>query len=78
GLSGLIVASIALGNGEQGYITMGQITGTIAALTTLCCCWGLAPFAKKAQRPTRQKEPITQQVQRILNNVRFLKVLGLY
>ena len=78
GISGLIVASIALGNGEQGYITMGQITGTIAALTTLCCCWGLAPFAKKAQRPTRQKEPITQQVQRILNNVRFLKVLGLY
>ena len=45
GLSGLIVASVVLSDGGGGYLRMGQITGTIAAATTLLCCWGLAPYA---------------------------------
>ena len=57
---------------------MGQITGTIAAVATLLCCWGLAPYAKKAQRPSGNKEPLLQQLRRIRSNSRFLMVLGLY
>ncbi len=78
GLSGLIVASVVLSNGADGYLRMGQITGTIAALATLACCWGLAPFAKTAQRPSGQAEPPLQQLRRVRANGRFLMVLGLY
>jgi GPH family glycoside/pentoside/hexuronide:cation symporter len=57
---------------------MGQIAGTIAACTTLLCCWGLAPFAKQAQRPSGSDEAPLQQFRRIRTNPRFIKVLGLY
>ena len=78
GLSGLIVASLVLSDGADGYLRMGRITGTIAALATLACCWGLAPYAKKAQRPGGHAEPPLQQLRRIRANSRFLMVLGLY
>ena len=78
GLSGLIVASLVLSDGADGYLRMGRITGTIASVATLACCWGLAPFAKRAQRPTNQAEPILDQLRRIRGNPRFLMVLGLY
>jgi len=78
GLSGLIVASVVLSDGADGYLRMGRITGTIAAIATLGCCWGLAPFAKKAQRPSGHAEPPLQQLRRILANPRFVMVLGLY
>lgn len=78
GLSGLIVASLVLTNGADGYITMGRITGSIAAVATLVCCWGLAPFAKRAQRPSGGSEPVLRQLRRIRANPRFLMVLGLY
>ena len=78
GLSGLIVASIVLTDGTGGYLRMGRITGTIAALATLACCWGLAPFAKQAQRPSNQSEPALEQIRRIRSNPRFLMVFGLY
>ncbi|MED5562568.1 MAG: MFS transporter, partial [Cyanobacteriota bacterium] len=48
GASGLIVTPFLLVNGANGYLAMGRITGTIAALATLACCWGLAPFTKTA------------------------------
>ena len=57
GLSGLVVASVVLSDGGGGYLAMGRITGTIASVATLLCCWGLAPYAKKAQRPTPSTEP---------------------
>jgi len=78
GLSGLIVASIVLSDGTDGYLRMGRITGTIAALATLACCWGLAPFTKQAQRPSNPAEPALEQIRRIRSNPRFLMVLGLY
>ena len=78
GLSGLVVGAVVLGNGADGYLVMGRITGTIAAAATLACCWGLAPFAKKAQRPSGASEPLLLQLKRIRSNPRFLLVLGLY
>ncbi len=38
GLSGLVVASLVLRSGSDGYLAMGRITGTIAVLATLACC----------------------------------------
>ena len=78
GTIGLLVAVFVLREGSGGYLLMGQITGTIAAVATLLCCWGLAPYAKKAQRPSGNKEPLLQQLRRIRSNSRFLMVLGLY
>ncbi|QEY33435.1 MFS transporter [Synechococcus sp. RSCCF101] len=78
GISGLVVASLLVANGETGYRQMGQITGLIAATATLSCCWGLAPFARQASRPSGHPEPVRQQLRRILRNGRFLRVLGLY
>ncbi len=78
GMSGLVVASLLVNQGPEGFVRMGQITGTIAAAATLLCCWGLAPYAKKARRPSGHPEPVGKQLRRILANGRFLKVLGLY
>ncbi|WP_320676305.1 MFS transporter [Prochlorococcus sp. MIT 1300] len=77
-LTGLVVASLLTSNGLSGYISMGRISGAIAALSTLACCWGLAPFAKKAQKPKKQSEPFTKQLSRIIHNNCFLRVLALY
>jgi GPH family glycoside/pentoside/hexuronide:cation symporter len=78
GMSGLVVASLLVNRGAEGFVQMGRITGTIAAVATLLCCWGLAPFAKRARRPSGHPEPVIRQVRRILANRRFLMVLGLY
>ena len=78
GTIGLLIAVFVLREGSGGYLLMVQITGTIAAVATLLCCWGLAPYAKKAQRPSGNKEPLLQQLGRIRSNSRFLMVLGLY
>ena len=78
GLSGLVVGAVVLSDGSDGYLVMGRITGTIAAAATLACCWGLAPFAKRAQRPVPNSEAPMQQLKRVLANPRFRQVLGLY
>ena len=78
GTMGLLVAYLVLREGGGGYLLMGQITGTIAAVATLICCWGLAPYAKKAQQPSGNEEPPLRQIKRIRSNPRFLLVLGLY
>ena len=78
GLSGLVVASLVLAGGTSGYLLMGRISGSVAAVATLLCCWGLAPFAKRAQQPSGNSEPIGKQLRRIRSNGRFLRVLGLY
>ena len=77
-LSGLVVASLLVNQGAEGFVRMGQVTGTIAAVFTLLCCWGLAPFAKVARRPSGHPEPVGKQLRRIISNRRFLRVLGLY
>ena len=78
GLSGLIVASVVLSDGGGGYLAMGRITGTIASAATLLCCWGLAPYAKQAQRPTPSTEPPLEQLKRVMANPRFRQVVGLF
>ncbi len=78
GLSGLIVAAGVLSKGDEGYLLMGRITGSIAIFTTLFSCWGLAPFAKKARKPLRQTEPLKIQIQRIIKNRLFIRVICLY
>ena len=78
GLSGLIIAANILSRNEFGYFTMGKLSGTIAAIATLISCWGLAPFAKKARRPSKKTIPINIQLKRIFNNKKFIKVITLY
>ena len=81
GLTGLIIAGIVLnyeGLVNNQYFLMGKISGCIAVITTLLSCWGLAPYAKKARRPSGKAEPITIQFRRIFNNKKFLKVISLY
>ena len=78
GFTGLVVAAKVLAIGDNGYIHMGRITGTIASIATIFSCWGLAPFAKKARKPNKKSEPFKSQIKRILNNNLFLKVIGLY
>ena len=78
GLSGLIIAANILSKNEFGYFTMGKLSGTIAVISTLISCWGLAPFAKKARRPSKNIIPIKIQLKRIFNNKKFIKVITLY
>ncbi|AAQ00448.1 MULTISPECIES: MFS transporter [Prochlorococcus] len=78
GLTGLVVAASLLSSGNNGYVQMGRITGLIATCATLISCWGLSPFAKKARKPIITSEPIKFQFQRIYNNKKFLKIIGLY
>ncbi|KGG11953.1 MULTISPECIES: MFS transporter [Prochlorococcus] len=78
GLSGLIIAAKLLTNGGDGYILMGRITGSLAAVFTLISCWGLAPFAKKARKPMQKREPLHFQIKRILKNKRFIQIICLY
>ncbi len=80
GLSGLAIAALLLSSGRtnESYFLMGRITGTIATVTTLLSCFGLAPFAKKARRPSGTVEPLFKQIKRILNNKLFHKIIYLY
>ena len=78
GLAGLVLGALLVGQGAEGYLRMGWLSGLILTAFTLLCCWGLAPFARNCQRPTGHPEPIRRQLQRISANPRFLKVLGLY
>ena len=57
---------------------MGKISGCIAVAATLISCWGLAPFAKKARRPSGKVEATIPQFKRIFRNKKFLKVITLY
>jgi len=81
GLTGLIIAGVVLGSegsANNEYFLMGKISGFIAVAATLISCWGLAPFAKKARRPSGKVEAITLQFKRIFRNKKFLKVITLY
>jgi GPH family glycoside/pentoside/hexuronide:cation symporter len=78
GLAGLVLGALLVGQGAEGYLRMGWVSGLTLTVFTLLCCWGLAPFARNCQRPTGHPEPIRRQLQRISANPRFLKVLGLY
>ena len=72
----MVLNSEGLANNE--YFVMGKISGFIAVITTILSCWGLAPYAKKARKPSGKSEPIKLQFKRIFKNKKFLKVISLY
>ena len=81
GLTGLIIVSLILNHdGVSGnkYFLMGKISGFIVITSVLISCWGLAPFAKRARRPSGKSETITFQIKRIFMNKKFIKVISLY
>lgn len=81
GLTGLIIAFLVLPSEDlnnNNHFLMGKISGCIAVITTLISCWGLAPYAKKARRPSGKAEAIKLQFKRIFKNKKFLKVISLY
>ena len=81
GLTGLIIAFLVLPSEDlnnNNHFLMGKISGFIAVITTLISCWGLAPYAKKARRPSGKAEAIKLQFKRIFKNKKFLKVISLY
>ena len=81
GLSGLVIVGFILGYEEltgNKYFLMGKISGLIVFLSIIISCWGLAPFAKTARRPSGKSEPITLQIHRIFKNKKFIKVISLY
>ncbi len=78
GLTGLIVAASLISSEQNGYLIMGRITGSIATFSTLISCWGLAPFAKKARKPSGNTEPLKIQINRIVRNKIFHKIIFLY
>ena len=78
GLSGLVIAAKLLSSGNEGYLSMGRITGVIATLVTLISCWGLSPFAKRARRPILKTESLKVQLNRIRKNNKFIQIITLY
>tara|TARA_B100000700_G_scaffold331090_1_gene461333 strand:- start:499 stop:1860 length:1362 start_codon:yes stop_codon:yes gene_type:complete len=78
GLSGLVIAGLVLSEEAGAYFTMGKISGTLTIFLTLISCWGLAPFAKRANKPVRTKKAIKYQLKNILKNKKFIKVIILF
>ncbi|MFN9629918.1 MAG: MFS transporter [Cyanobacteriota bacterium] len=80
GLVGLVLGGLLLRDhtNATSYWHLGLISGLIITSSTLLCCWGLAPFARRAQQPTPSNGSTRRLLRRIGDNGRFLRVLGLY
>jgi glycoside/pentoside/hexuronide:cation symporter, GPH family len=60
------------------YLQVGMLVGLIVTMSTLLCGWGLAPAALHCQRPVREPGTTRRLLNRVRQNGRFLRVLGLY
>ncbi|MEB3325235.1 MAG: MFS transporter [Cyanobacteriota bacterium] len=80
GLVGLTLGGLLLRDHSNpaSYWRLGLLSGLIITATTLTCCWGIAPAARHAQRPTPSSGSTRRLLGRIGANGRFLRVLGLY
>ncbi|MFN9643934.1 MAG: MFS transporter [Cyanobacteriota bacterium] len=80
GLVGLILGGLLLRDhaNPASYAKLGLLSGLIITATTLVCCWGIAPAARHAQKPTPVKGSTRRLLRRIGHNGRFMRVLGLY
>ena len=81
GLGGLIIVGFILNYQSiigNKYFLMGKISGLIVFISIIISCWGLAPFAKRARKPSGKSEPIALQIKRIFRNKKFIKVISLY
>jgi GPH family glycoside/pentoside/hexuronide:cation symporter len=80
GLVGLILGGLLLRDhaNPTSYWQLGLFSGLIIAVSTLACCWGIAPAARRAQQPTPSHGSTRRLLRRIGDNGRFMRVLGLY
>ena len=60
------------------YLRLGLLSGSVIAVCTLLCAWGIAPAARLASRPQVESGSTRRQLRRVRSNSRFLMVLGLY
>ena len=80
GLVGIILGGVLLRDHSDptSYWYLGLLSGVIITATTLVCCWGIAPAARQAQKPTPSRGSTRSLLRRIGDNGRFMRVLGLY
>jgi GPH family glycoside/pentoside/hexuronide:cation symporter len=80
GLVGIVLGGLLLRNHDDAgsYLKVGVLSGSIIAVFTLLCGWGIAPAARHCQKPSTQKGSTRRLLLRVGRNSRFLKVLGLY
>jgi len=80
GLVGIVLGGLLLQNHQDpgSYFKVGVLSGSIIAVFTLVCAWGIAPAARNCQRPNGQQGSTRRMLRRVRENGRFIKVLGLY
>ena len=80
GLVGIVLGGLLLRDHSDpaSYWRLGLLSGLIISVSTLACCWGIAPAARQAQQPTPTHGSTRRLLGRIGENGRFIRVLGLY
>ena len=80
GLVGIVLGGVLLRDhtNPTSYWHLGLLSGLIISVSTLACCWGIAPAARHAQQPTPSQGSTRRLLRRIGENGRFMRVLGLY
>lgn len=80
GLVGVVMGALLLKDhsNPNSYWQLGLITGLIITSCTLLCGWGIAPMARRCQRPSHQSGSTRRLLKRVRQNSRFIKVLALY
>jgi len=80
GLVGIVLGGLLLTNHADpgSFLKVGVLSGSIIAVFTLLCGWGIAPAARHCQKPSSQRGSTRRLLRRVARNSRFLKVLGLY
>jgi GPH family glycoside/pentoside/hexuronide:cation symporter len=79
-LLGLVIGALLLRDLRQAsaYWQVGLISGSVIAVATLLCAWGLAPIARHSQRPQHSPGSTRRLLRRVRHNRRFVLVLSLY
>jgi len=77
---GLVLGGLLLRDHHDpgSYLRLGLISGSIIAVFTLACAWGIAPVARHARHPQLETGSTRRQIRRVRKNGRFVMVLGLY
>jgi GPH family glycoside/pentoside/hexuronide:cation symporter len=77
---GLVLGGLLLRDHHDpgSYLRLGLISGSIIAVFTLACAWGIAPVARHARQPQLETGSTRRQIRRVRKNGRFVMVLGLY
>ena len=80
GLVGIVLGAVLLRDHQNplSYWRVGALSGVIITVCTLLCAWGIAPSARHCQQPQAERGTTRRLLQRVRNNGRFMRVLGLY